>query len=387
MQRIVAATWMGCASGREILSGIFRYARAKKRWHLSLLQLPNGFSDELVRQIKTYGIDGIITCDMKNPVLQELVGQTSAPMVVIGPKEPIPRPKGCKVSFVGCGDFSIGTLGAKHFLSLGNFNGFGFLHSVKGRVTPDEREIGFRETLAETGKSCSTFNSTVWPDTEIDKGKLMDWLMSLPKPAAVMCYYDPLAVQVLNVCRSSGLSVPGQISVLGVDNDELICESAQPQLSSILPDHERVGYLAARELNALLSKADRKAREITCPVLRIVERDSTRPIAPSAHLVRRALDFIDKNAAKGISVKDVVAHLGVSRRLADLRFNELEPCSIRQTIESRRLDLAEKRLFETSWPVCRIADASGYASMQAFESAFKRRHGMPPRKWRVLTRH
>jgi LacI family transcriptional regulator len=382
-RRIAVALWMNGTSGRDILSGIFRYAKTRIGWDVRLIQLPNATHPERIRRLAAQGIDGLIASDLSNVALKEIVTRTDVPVVFIGPPTlPIPRPSGGKTSFVSCDDIAIGAMGAKHFLSLGAFNGFGFLFAGKDPRWPNLREQGFRDTLAAAGKTCCTFRSPTAADERIDEDDLAAWLKSLPKPTAVMTFYDPYAVQVVNVCREQGISVPGQVSVLGVDNDGLLCEFADPPLSSIQPDHERAGLLAARELHALMSNPERKPCTLVSPVIGIVERESTRPLAPSAHLIRKALGFINANAAKGISVKDVVAHLKISRRLADLRFREIEGRSILQTIEARRLELAERALQETNRPVTAVARESGYRNVKTFEAAFRRKHGISPSVFR-----
>ena len=382
-RRIIVALWMNGTSGRDILSGIFRYAKTHIGWDIRLVQLPNATHPERIRRLAAEGVDGLIASDLSNSALKEIVAETNAPVVFIGPPTmPIPRPSGGKTSFVNCDDVAIGAMGAKHFLSLGSFNGFGFLFSGKDTKWPNLREQGFKSALAAVGKTCSTFQSPTAADERIDPENLAAWLKSLPKPAAVMTYYDPYAVQVANVCRERGIAVPGQVSILGVDNDGLLCEFANPPLSSIQPDHERAGLLAARELDALMTRPTRKPRTLVSPVLGVVERESTRPLTPAAHLIRKARQFIHSQATKGIGVADVAAHLNVSRRLADLRFREIEGISIHQTIEDRRMELAEKALSETERPIHQIARESGYKNVKTFEAAFRRRHGKSPGSFR-----
>jgi LacI family transcriptional regulator len=190
-----------------------------------------------------------------------------------------------------------------------------------------------------------------------------------------MTFYDPYAVQAINVCREHGISVPKQVSILGVDNDGLLCEFANPPLSSIQPDHERAGFLAAKELDALMTRPSHKPRTLVSPVLGVVERESTKPLTPAAHLIRKASQFIHDQTAKGISVTDVAAHLKISRRLADQRFREIEGSSIHRTIEDRRMELAEKALSETNRPLRLIAQESGYKSVKTFEAAFRTAKG------------
>lgn len=382
-RRIVVALWMNCMSGRDILSGIFRYAKTRAGWDIRLVQLPNAMHPEQIREIAEEGVDGLIASDPSNSAIREIISDEELPVVLIGPPTmPIPRPPVGRMSFVSCNDIAIGTLGARHFLSLGSFNGFGFLSSGKDPKWPDLREQGFRDALAAAGRQCSTFKSPTAADERIDAGSLAAWLKSLPKPAAVMTYYDPYAVQVANVCRENGIVVPRQVSILGVDNDGLLCEFANPQLSSIQPDHERAGLLAAQELNALMTRPARRPRTLVSPIVGVVERESTKPLSPAAHLVRRALRYIDANAAKGIGVADVAAHLNVSRRLADLRFREIENTSIRQAIEDRRMNIAEKAMSETNRPIRQVARESGYRNIKTFEAAFRRRYGTTPGAFR-----
>ena len=111
-------------------------------------------------------------------------------------------------------------------------------------------------------------------------------------------------------------------------------------------------------------------------------RDSTAPIPPAAHLVRNGLTFIRQQAKNGIGVKDVVAHLNVSRSLADLRFREIEGRSIGKTIEDTRLGAAEAMLKETKRSIRHIAAACGYRNIKTFEAAFRKSHGIAPMTYR-----
>ena len=374
---------MNGTSGREILSGIFRYAKTRLGWDIRLIQLPNATHPAKVRRLVAEGVDGLITSDVSNAALKEIVSRTDVPVVFIGPPAmPIPRLSGGKTSFVSCDDIAVGAMGAKHFLSLGSFNGFGFLFAGKDPKWPNLREQGFRNTLAAAGKECSTFRSPTAADERINVEDLADWLKSLPKPAAVMTYYDPYAVQAANVCREHGIAVPKQVSILGVDNDGLLCEFADPPLSSIQPDHERAGLLAAKELDTLMTRSAHKPRTLVSPVLGVAERESTRPLTPAAHLIKKAQRFIHDHATKGISVADVAAHLNISRRLADLRFHEIENTSIHQMIEDRRMKLAEKALSETDRSIRQIARDVGYKNIKTFEAAFRRRHNTTPGTFR-----
>ena len=176
------------------------------------------------------------------------------------------------------------------------------------------------------------------------------------------------------------------VEIIGVDNDSLVCDFTTPPLTSVQPNHERAGFMAARELEALMSRPSHKPRSEICHGLHLVERESTRPMPPSASLVRRARSFIHAAAARGIGVEDVARHLGVSRRLVDLRFREVEGRTVHEAIEDRRLGIAEKLLSETSWTVRRIAAESGYRNVKTFEVAFRKRTGRLPGSARQASR-
>ena len=277
------------------------------------------------------------------------------------------------------GDYiGTGRMAADFFIKR-RFSRFAYF-GLKDVIWSEERLQGFAEQVGRIGGSLSTLMIDV-PENEA-RGQIARWLHTLTGPVAMFCCSDSHALIISEICNLEGIRIPEQVALLGVDNDDLLCEFATPPLSSIQPDHERAGYIAAQELNALMTHRARKPRTLVCPVIGIVERESTRPLTPAAHIVRRALEFIKANAAKGIGVKDVVAHLKISRRLADLRFREIEGRSILQTIETRRLELAERALTETERPVKAVARESGYRNVKTFEAAFRRKHGLSPSAFR-----
>ena len=98
--------------------------------------------------------------------------------------------------------------------------------------------------------------------------------------------------------------------------------------------------------------------------------------------MQKALAYIDRHALEGIGVADVVQHLKCSRRLADLRFRELQGNSIMQTIIERRLDEVRRRLAGTNEKIDTIASACGFDNSNYLKNLFKRRFGMSMREFR-----
>ena len=178
---------------------------------------------------------------------------------------------------------------------------------------------------------------------------------------------------------SSGM----HISVLGVDNDELLDESCVPPLTSILPDHEKLGYAAARALERLMAeRVPKDTKTFLIRPVKVVERESAIASTPTSHLLSSALEFIRKNAVKGIRVDDVAKALGISRRLADLRFQQFSGETINEAITRQKLDAVKKLLATTDRPIKVISEACGYTDLAYLKTLFKRRFGCTMRDWR-----
>ena len=107
-----------------------------------------------------------------------------------------------------------------------------------------------------------------------------------------------------------------------------------------------------------------------------------KPIPPATLLVRRGLAYIRAHAAEGVRPDDVAAHLGVSRRLAELRFSQICGQTIRHAIENERLDRAKRMLRGASPSLTRIAAALGFRSASHLSHLFKKRFKLSPRAWR-----
>ena len=199
-----------------------------------------------------------------------------------------------------------------------------------------------------------------------------------------MAIYDLRATQVLTAAHKVGIAVPRQLSVIGVDNDELLCDFTIPTLTSIAVNFVRIGTQAAQFLDEMMRKGKRAISSVKTVdgEPRIVERESTAHLAPSVSLVERALAYIRKHALSEINVKDVVSHLGVSRRLADKRFREVTKSSMMEMIIGIRLDEIKTRLVSTNMRIGAVTSACGFKSENYAKNLFKKRFGMSMREWR-----
>ena len=375
IKRILLVLHLGGASGRELLSGIFGFIKPKMHWHTRILADLGLLTDrERISMLATH-IDGIITSEPAFLKSARAALTDKMPLVVIGQSEAHVRGTVHRTTFVHNDDFGIGRTAARYFMSLGDFSSFIFVSAEADTYWSDERKRGFQAGLAEGGKVCSVVHTTSNEENDADMKRLAAALAAAPKPCAVFAAWDGKAIQVSNVCSEQELEVPTQVAILGVDNDELICDYAHPSLSSIKPDHRKVGYTAAAELARLLNGRARGVRSVICHGQTVVERESTRALPPAAELVRRALRFIDQHAVEGISARDVVAHLGVSRRLADLRFRQIEHTSLGKLIAERKLKAVAEQLIQTDLPLKRIATECGFGTIKHLQRMFKARFG------------
>ena len=380
-KHVVVCASLSHASERDFLSGVFRFLDEGHNWKVRIVQNHPPFSDNSLRELERAGnTDGIIISDAYRSDLIPALVDTPIPLAVVSGvafQKTHPLVARRKPTFVVHNDnTSIGRLGFRHFCSCGKFNSYGFVPTERGVIWSDEREEAFVRAARSAGFRTKVFRKS--------PGELGAWLADLPKPAAIMVAYDELASDVLAACEQEGLAVPRQVAVLGVDNDPLVCRSATPPLSSVLPDHDGMGYLAAKGLDKLMSGKSRRSapQHVTLAPHKVVQRESTGHVVPAANLVEQAKTIIKAEAVKGITVEAIAKRLHVSRRLAELRFREIEGTTISKAIVSQKLDAALHLVKTTSYPLARIAEDCGFSDAKHLTHSFSARYGRPPRTFR-----
>ena len=152
---------------------------------------------------------------------------------------------------------------------------------------------------------------------------------------------------------------------------------------SIRINHEKIGMELAKTLHRMLGRKWSPSNVLIGEMeSSVTERKSTMPPVPAAHLIHKGLDYIKARAGKPITVSDVVKHLGVSRRLAELSFAELHGSTIGDTIRSNRLERARVMLENSSLNIGRIAESCGFPSRRSAEILFKTRFGLTMGEYR-----
>jgi len=377
IRSVAVAAKLSDASWRDFLMGFFDYAKRETHWDIHVVQS----ADELQRAVS--GCQGVVTGIEPDRKTQALLAKAGTPLVAIGSEWKL-----AKKSHAVCirnDNEDIGRFCAQHFHTLGKFASAGFVHSNKDDDWSAARERGFLGSFRDIEKS--TFCSDAEPGSDKDMAALAEWLKSLSKPAAVMAAWDMRAVHVLRACRLARQKVPGQIAVIGVDNDPLLCDFSTPPLTSVAPDHMLEGQLAADTLNRMMRRRTTPTvAHILNTAKKIEERESAKPISPVTSLIARAVAFISANAEKNIKVSDVANALGVSRSLLDLRFREFRNETISKAITRTRLESVKRLLSDTGLSIRAISAKCGFANPNHLKNLFKRHFGKSMREWRANIR-
>jgi LacI family transcriptional regulator len=368
-------------SGREILRGISRFVREHGPW--SIYHEPRSLEASVPGWLKKWHGDGIIA-RLQTERITAAVLDTRLPAVdVLGVAA------GGRVPLVHVDDKAIGRAAAEHLLERG-FTHFGWCGFQEVNWS-DTRRRTFLDALAAAGHTCQQYaysphrhSDSSW---EAQQERLARWVAALPKPAGILACYDPVGQKVLEACRRAGVSVPEEAAVLGVDNDETICEVCDPPLSSVAANHHRVGYEAAALLDRLMrGKPVPKAPLYVLPT-GVVVRQSTDVLAIGDSDVAAALHYIREHACERVSVRDVIQRVSISQTALKDRFRRLLGRSIHDEILRVRVRRAKELLAQTDMPIRTVALRAGFRHQEYMGVVFRQKVGLTPGQFRKEAQH
>lgn len=212
--------------------------------------------------------------------------------------------------------------------------------------------------------------------------ELLTWLVDLPKPIGLMACNDIRGRQILNVLRSNQIDVPEEVSVVGVDNDELVCKLSNPPMSSVDRNARMVGYRAAEMLQRMLEGQKPEKPYVWVRPIGVTVRVSTDTTAIADKLISQALSYIREHACDGVEVNDVVKALPVSRATLERRFRKVMDRSINGEINRVRIAKIKQLLLETELKLSAIAKLTGFNHTEYMSSLFKKLTGITPGQFR-----
>jgi LacI family transcriptional regulator len=363
--------------GRGVFHGVSRFAANRAGWQLYL-------DDDAGRSINWahHRADGLIA-GIADVQLLDRAAASCAGVVntsaYVGPdRYPTILPD----------NLAIGRMAAEHFLERG-FETFAF-YGGPWNTYARLRYEGYSHRLGEAGKSCAHFpwirQAAGRVDFDASGDFLGPWMQSLEKPAGLLASHDAEGFVLLRTAQRVGLSVPEQVAVVGVDNDQMRCPVANPPLSSVQPDFVRLGYEAGRLLERLLDGADPPTEPLLIPPIGVVTRQSSDIIAISDPELARAVQMIRHHACDPIGVEDLAGQVGTSRRTLERRFKQRLGRSPHQEILRVRLRRAEELLIRSEVKVGQIARDCGFGHVQNFNAAFAREFGQTPGAYRKAHR-
>ena len=368
-----------------IARGLVRFAKAKPDWRL----YGYGWMFRPLSGLKDWKGEGIIA-RVESPESADLLSSLGLPVVDVAGAYSRPN-----FHSVTNDDFLTGYKAGLHLIDCG-FSRFAFL-GVKATLWSERRYQGFERALAERGAEAEASGMPVferslpwWENRAADSPvELAEFLRRLESPTALFACNDTTALRATELAGRLGIAVPESLAILGVDNEDILCELASPSLSSVMLDCESIGYRAASELDAILSgreASSRDRRTIEVPPKEIAERESTRIFACEDELVSKAVTMIRARAHERIGVSDLLGSLPASRRSLETRFRAAMGRSIHEEIVRAKLARAKRLLRDTDETVERVAEGSGFGSVQRFYEIFKKAEGLSPSVWRTQLR-
>ena len=380
--KVAIALPLAYQDGQDKYNGILRYLAAHTVWNTRLIR--EELDLRTLEQVLAWGADGLITDCFASVAAFRFLGTCDLPTVTIDLRSPqLLQKRKKRIAHVAADSEAIGTRGAEYLLGQGDYQSFGFIGTHPEWPWSRTRAQAFRLAVEKQNRVCRIYPApTKRLSPEKEQQRLVDWLHELPKPVAVLAASDDRARHVLELCLRERIRVPGEIALLGVDNEALICMHSTPTLSSIQPEFEEAGFQAASLLDRIMRGALSRPVTVLCNVKQIVGRRSTAPSSSAGKLVQTAAEFIRNNACKSICVEDVARHLRVSRRLADLRFRQLQGRSILEAVQEARLDRVTALLRTTTLEIGEIGELCGYHTETYLKRLFKKRFSTTMRDYR-----
>ena len=377
--RVAVLVETSAGPGRDMLQGIARWVRESGPWAIHLDPREQMFTPGWSPTwLKSWKGDGVIA-RLETAAMLEAVGALGLPVVdVLGET----GQRGFPIVHVD--DALIARAAADHLLERG-FRTFGFV-GIRNAGWSDRRARAFAEAVRGRECSCSQLlaqshrSGGEWWDAFIEEA--IEWLRSVEKPLGLMLASDHLGPPVTQACRLAGVPVPEDVAIVGVNNDEPLCQICDPPLSSVDANHEEVGYRAAGLLHRLMSREQGVASKLLLGPRRVVARQSSDISAVADPVVALALSMIREQACSGLQVGDIATYVNVSRSVLQRRFRAVMGRSVHEEIIRVQIHKAQELLRHSQLSLRSIAEKAGFKHQEYMGAVFKTRLGVTPGEFR-----
>jgi LacI family transcriptional regulator len=376
VKRIAIVIELAVGYREDVLRGLLRFVQAKPDWVYQGCELRN---NELLA-LRKWKPDGIVV-GFHDIAMASPLRKLRVPIVDVYNWLDLPG-----AARVGIDDDAVGRMAAEHFLQRG-FKHVAMIGETSALYSAQRRD-GFLRTIEEAGIVCDRIGQVAVPTVSwsiafrtTSDATLRAWLRRLPKPTGIFATDDDWALTLSGLCNQEGLRVPDDLAILGVDNEELLCQMSRPPLSSVATGAERVGWHAGSVL-AQLMDGQKVPNPILLPPVRVVERQSTDIFAIDDQEVLTAVRYIQANAHLGIDVTEVLRTVPTRRRTLEYRFRQLIGRSILEEIQRSRVSRAKTLLITTDLKLSVVAQRSGFGNAGHLCRVFRQVTGDTPASFR-----
>lgn len=376
MKRVALIIETSRTYGRDVLLGVRRYVSEHEPW--SVFAEVRDLESSPPRWLRCWDGDGILTRSGSQAIIDAVVaaGVPAVELRATRANHPFP--------WVGMDNEIVGQRCADYLAELG-FRSFG-VYGLTTETFFEERRDSFVRAIADRGYECRSFEHSFGSEKpeqwERQQADLVAWLRGLPKPTAVLACTDQLGFWLLDACLRAKIAVPDEVAVMGVENEETLCEMSSPPLTSLRLSGEQVGYEAAKLLDRLMHGRKAPKKPILVAPQGIVARKSTDTVAIADSLMAQAIQLIRQRANSGLRVNDVLRELPLSRSTLERGCREALGRSPNAEINRVRLENAKRLLDETDLTLQQIATRTGFASVHYFSHSFRSTFGQPPGSYR-----
>jgi LacI family transcriptional regulator len=360
--------------GRGLLSGVTRYLREHGPWSVYLR--PHDLGAPPPPWLRNWQGDGILV-RIEDQKMAHTIRARGLPAVNMRSSVP-------GLPYVGLDNRGVVRLAFEHLIGCG-FKRFGFC-GLPGEHNQwmDLRSDLFQEAVRERGYHCHVFEqpAKVRAGWEEEQERIAAWLLQLPKPIGIMACNDDRGEQVLDACRRANILVPDEVAVIGVDNDEILCNLSSPRLSTVDVDAPRMGYEAAAMLSRIMAGKPPPKRPLLLPPGDVVCRESTDVLVTEDRELAAAIRFIREHACEGLRLKDFLREAHLSRRGLERHIRKLLGRSPKEEMMRVQFVRAKQLLAETDLPAAAIAAKCGFSQPNYFSRAFHAKVGVSPGEYR-----
>lgn len=364
----------------KILRGIAAYSRYHGPW--KIYTAPPFYQRTDPRQnameIPYAKMDGIITHITDSSQVKK-IRSANLPAVVIPMKQNIPE-----FSTITEDWKQTAKMAADYLLDLG-LKHFGFYSGPDNLLWSLNRKMSFGDRVRKVGYKVDYYHPAAAPEKDAwnsEISSLTHWLQSLPKPVGIVAWNDERGQNIIDACVAASIRVPDEVAILGMDNDELVCDLCPVPLSSIVFNHEKVGYEAAALLHRMIKQKKIIRNNIYLRPLYVAGRKSTDIMQIDDQDVVKAIQYIQDNTGQNLTVKEVVDQLSVSQRTIQKKFKKIRNRSLHDEIRSQRVERVCRMLEETNLSVSEIANMLDFSEVSDLNRCFRKIKGSAPLVYR-----